>query len=72
MDASCRKDFDKAWDINAKKAKAIELVNAYFDGKEIIMKDPIHGVPDWVSIKHPEYWSYLAEFCKNVDKYKIL
>lgn len=54
------------------KEKAIKLVNAWFDGKDIVMKDPEHGVSDWVSIRHPEYWSYLGEFCKNVDKYKIL
>jgi hypothetical protein len=72
MNIGCGKDFDKKADISAKKAKAIELVSAYFDGKEIIMKDPAHDVPDWVSIKHPEYWSYLGEFCENVDKYKIL
>ena len=54
------------------REKAIALVNAYFDGKDIIMKDPAHGVPDWVSVRHPEYWSYLAEFCKNINKYKIV
>lgn len=54
------------------RKKAIDLINAYFDGKDIIMKDPEAGVPDWVSIKHPEYWSYLVMFCKNVDKYKIV
>ena len=54
------------------KLKAIELVEAYFDGADIVMKDPEHGVSDWVSIKSPIYWSYLSEFCKNVDKYKIL
>ena len=54
------------------KLKAIELVEAYFDGKDIVMKDPAHGVKDWTSIRHPDYWSYLSEFCKNVDKYKIL
>lgn len=54
------------------KEKAIALVNAYFDGKDIIMKDPTHGVPDWVSVRHPEYWSYLTMFCKNVNKYKIV
>ena len=54
------------------KEKAIALINAYFDGKDIIMKDPIHGVPDWVSVRHPEYWSYLTMFCKNIDKYKIV
>ena len=54
------------------REKAIALVNAYFDGKSIIMKDPVAGVPDWVSVRHPEYWSYLTMFCKNVNKYKIV
>ena len=54
------------------KQKAIELVEAYFDGADIVMKDPAHGVKDWVSVRSSEYWSYLSEFCKNVDKYKIL
>ena len=54
------------------REKAIALVNAYFDGKDIIMKDPARGVPDWVSVRHPEYWSYLTMFCKNVHKYKIV
>jgi hypothetical protein len=55
------------------KEKAIELVSAYFEGKDIIMKDPSCGVNDWVSaVRNPEYWSYLEEFCKNVDKYKII
>ena len=59
-------------DISSDKEKAIELVKAYFDGKDIVMKDPVHGVEDWTSIRHSDYWSYLSEFCKNVDKYKIL
>ena len=54
------------------REKAIALVNAYFDGKDIIMKDPVAGVPDWVSVRHPEYWSYLTMFCRNVNKYKIV
>lgn len=54
------------------RKQAIDLVNAYFDNKVIVMRDPAHGVKNWVSIKHPEYWSYLEEFCKNVDKYKII
>lgn len=54
------------------RKKAIELINAYFDGKEIVMKDPEADVPHWVSIHHPDYWSYLSEFIKNVDKYKII
>ena len=54
------------------REKAIELVNAWFDGKTIVMKDPTHGVENWTSIRHPDYWSYLGEFCNNVDKYKII
>ena len=54
------------------REKAIALVNAYFDDKDIIMKDPVAGVPDWVSVRHPNYWSYLTMFCKNVNKYKIV
>ena len=54
------------------REKAIALVNAYFDGKDIFMRDPDAGVPDWVSVRHPEYWSYLTMFCKNVHKYKII
>ena len=54
------------------REKAIELINAWFDDKTIVMKDPTHGVYDWISIRHPDYWSYLGEFCNNIDKYKII
>ena len=55
------------------REKAIELVNAYFDGKDIIMKDPNSGVNHWTAaVGSSEYWSYLEQFCKNVDKYKIV
>ena len=53
------------------KEKALALVSAFFDGKKIEMKDPEHGVKDWVSVRSPLYWSYLEEFCRNVDKYRI-
>lgn len=53
------------------KQRAIELVSAFFDGKTVEMKDPLHGVPDWTSVKNPYYWSYLKGFCENVDKYRI-
>ena len=33
-------------DVSSDKEKAIELVKAYFDGKDIVMKDPAHGVED--------------------------
>ena len=36
--------------MESNREKAIALVNAYFDGKDIIMKDPARGVPDWVSV----------------------
>ena len=53
--------------------KAIRLVNAYFDGEEIQMFDPIHGVEEWVSaVNNPHYWSYLESFCQNVNRYRII
>lgn len=54
------------------REKAIKLINAYFDGKDIIMKDPEHGVKNWTSIHDPNYWSYLGEFIREIDKYKIV
>lgn len=54
------------------REKAIALVNAYFDGKDIVMRDPDAGVPNWISVNHPEYWSYLTMFCKNTDKYQVI
>lgn len=37
------------------------------------MKDPNSGVNHWTAaIGSSEYWSYLEQFCKNVDKYKIV
>lgn len=59
-------------DRSRKREVAIELINAYFDGKDIIMRDPVHGVKNWVSIHDPNYWSYLGEFIKEVDKYRIV
>ena len=35
------------------RQKAHELVDAFFDGKEIEVKDPAHGIPFWVSLKNP-------------------
>ena len=59
--------------INASnKRKAIELVEAYFDGKEILVKDPQAGIKDWMSIYSYNLWTYLDRFCENVDKYKIV
>lgn len=54
------------------REKAIALINAYFDGKDIIMKDPEHGVKHWTSVHDPEYWTFLGEFINEVDKYKIV
>ena len=42
-------------DTTNNREKAIELVNAWFDGKDIVMKDPIHGVKNWTSIHDPNY-----------------
>lgn len=53
------------------REKAIELVNAYFDGKEIEVKDKAHGIMSWTSIKDKSMWTYLGEFCRNVGKYRI-
>ena len=55
------------------KEKVLALVEAYFDDtKTILVKDPLHGIKDWVSIKDPNYWTYLDQFIKNVDCYKII
>ena len=37
------------------REKALELVNAYFNGKTIEMKDPEMGVPDWIDINTPHF-----------------
>lgn len=54
------------------RQKAHELVDAFFDGKEIEVKDPAQGIPFWVSLKDPRYWNYLEQFCKNTDKYRVI
>lgn len=59
-------------DKNTRKKKAIKLIEAFFEGKKIEMKDPNHGIDDWISIDHPDYWNFLTEFISNVDKYRIL
>lgn len=53
------------------REKAIELVNAYFDGKDIEVMDRALGITAWASIKDKGFWTYLGEFCKNVGKYRI-
>lgn len=54
------------------RKKAIDLINAYFDGKDIIVKDPKGGIDSWTSIDDPRYWNYLTKFCGNIDCYKII
>lgn len=55
------------------KSKAIALIEAYFDeSKTILVKDEKHGVKDWVSIKDPNYWTYIEKFIEYVDCYKII
>ena len=54
------------------RTKALELVNAYFDDKDIVMKDPDSGVEFWMSIRHPKCKSFLGLFCENAEKYRIM
>ena len=54
------------------KKKALELVEAFFDDKDIVVKDTKGGIHDWVSIKDIRFWNYLTEFCKHVECYKII
>lgn len=54
------------------KKKAIELVEAFFNDKDIIVKDPKGGIFDWVSIKDNRYWNYLTKFCNHVECFKIV
>lgn len=58
--------------MDEKRKKAIELINAYFDGKDIVVKDVMAGINHWTSIKDPRFWTYLGKFCENVAKYKII
>ena len=53
------------------REKALNLVNAYFDGKEIEVCDPLRGIPSWVSIDYMSIWTFLEIFCKNTEKYRI-
>lgn len=55
------------------KEKALALIIAYFDeSKTILVKDESHGVKDWISIKDSNYWTYLEQFIKYVDCYRII
>ena len=58
--------------MDKKKEKAKKLINAYFDGKDLGVKDVLAGINHWTSIKDPRFWTYLGKFCENVDKYKIV
>ena len=53
------------------REKALELVNAYFDNKDIEVCDPLRGVKDWISIDSLEIWTFLEMFCNNTEKYRI-
>lgn len=57
---------------NSNREKAIALINAYFDNKDIVVKDPKAGIEDWISINSNDIWTYLDMFCRNLDKYKIV
>ena len=54
------------------RQKALNLINAFYDEKDIIFKDPECGVHHQTSIYSSEYWNYLVEFCKSIEKYKII
>lgn len=58
--------------VTENREKALELVNAYFDGKEIEVCDPLRGVSTWMSIDNMSIWTFLEMFCKNTDKYRIV
>jgi len=58
--------------IKSQREKAHELIDAYFDRAEIIVRDPDHGVPHWTNIRSNEIWTFIEAFCENVDKYKII
>lgn len=55
------------------KAKAIELINAYFDkDKTILVKDEKRGITEWTNIQDPRFWTYLSQFILTIDCYKII
>ena len=57
--------------VSEERETALNLVNAYFDGKEIEVCDPLRGVKDWTSINDMSIWTFLEMFCKNTEKYRI-
>lgn len=55
------------------KDKALELVKAYFEGKDIIVKDPSRGVSNWISVDDSTIaYTFLGMFCENVDCYRVV
>ena len=55
------------------KAKAIELINAYFDkDKTILVKDEKGGITEWTNILGPRFWTYLSQFINHSEYYKII
>jgi len=58
--------------IEEQRQKAHELVDAYLDHKDIVVKDVEGGVKHWTSIYDPRYWTFLQQFIDHVDNYKIL
>ena len=55
-----------------KKEKTVDLINAYFffNGKDIVVKDVVAGINNWISIKDPRFRTYLEKFHENVNKIK--
>jgi len=54
------------------KEKAIQLIEAYYDRKQIQVYDPDCDIKDWTNIENSFIWTYLEMFCKNLDKYRII
>lgn len=56
------------------KEKAIAIIEAYYDDtKDVQIKDPKSGVPDWTSVNNPAIkWTFLSRFLNHLDCYKII
>lgn len=55
------------------KEKAIAFVEAYFDeSKTIVVKDEMHGIKTWTSIRDENCWTYLDMFIRNIDCYRLI
>lgn len=53
------------------RTKAHALIDAYLDNPDkIFVKDAIHRVPEWTSIKLL-VWTFLGRFIQFIDCYKI-